>query len=72
MQNLASLASLAKWLIFRLRTNWFWVRVQLQSINFSMGPYCTLLFSRKENFKFVEVALPAVFCNGAIGCIMNV
>ena len=25
-----NLASLAKWLSVRLRTNWFWVRVQLQ------------------------------------------
>ena len=41
-------------------------------INFSNSPYCTLLFSRKENFKFFEVALPAVPCNGAVGCIMNV
>ena len=39
--------------------------------NFSISPYCTLLFSRKENFKFIEVALPAVLCNGTIGCIMN-
>ena len=26
-------ASLAKWLSVRLRTKWFWVRVQLQSLN---------------------------------------
>ena len=26
------LASLAKWLSVRLRTKWFWVRVQLQSL----------------------------------------
>ena len=41
-------------------------------INFSISPYCTLLFSRKENFNFFEVALSAVLCNGAVGCIMNV
>ena len=41
-------------------------------INFSISPHCTLLFSKKENFNFFEVALPAVLCNGAIGCIMNV
>ena len=41
-------------------------------VNFSISPYCTLLFSRKENFKFFEVALPAGLCNGAVGCIMNV
>ena len=41
-------------------------------INFSISPYCTLLFSRKENFKFWEVALSAVLCNGPVGYIMNV
>ena len=39
--------------------------------NFSVSPYCTLLFSTKENFKFLEVALSAVLCNDAVGCIMN-
>ena len=29
-------------------------------INFSIRTYCTLLLSRKENFKFFEVALSAV------------
>ena len=42
------------------------------SISFSISPYCTLLFSRKENSKFFEVALSAVLCNGAVDCIMNV
>ena len=47
--------------------------VENPRINFSISPYCTLLFSRKENFKFFEVALPAVLFNGAVGgCIMNV
>ena len=46
--------------------------VENARINFSISPYCTLLFSRKENFKFLEVALSAVLCNGAVGCIMNV
>ena len=32
LNNLAKLASLAKWLSVRLRTKWFWVRVQLQSL----------------------------------------
>ena len=36
-------------------------------IKFSVSPYCILLFSRKENFKFLEVALSAVLCNGAVG-----
>ena len=38
--------------------------VENARINFSISPYCTLLFSRKENFKFLEVALSAVLCNG--------
>ena len=41
-------------------------------INFSVSPYCTVLFSRKENFKFLEVALPDILCNGPVGCIINV
>ena len=40
--------------------------------NFSISPYCTLLFSRKENFDFFEVALSAVLCNGPVGCITYV
>ena len=31
-----------------------------------------LLFLRKKKFKFLEAALSAVLCNGAVGCIMNV
>ena len=46
--------------------------VENARIHLSISPYCTLLFSRKENFKFFEVALSAVLCNGAVGCIMNV
>ena len=47
--------------------------VENARINFSISPYCTMLFSRKEKFKFFEVALSAVLCNGAIiGCIMMV
>ena len=49
--------------------------VENARINFSINqfsPHCTLLFCRKENFKFLEVALSAVLCNGAVGCIMNV
>ena len=41
-------------------------------INFPVNPNSTLLFFRKENFIFFEVALSAVLCNGAVGCIMNV
>ena len=32
LNHLAKLVSLAKWLSVRLRTKWFWVRVQLQSL----------------------------------------
>ena len=45
--------------------------VENARINFSISPYCTLLFSRKENFKFFEVALSPVLCNGPVGCIMK-
>ena len=46
--------------------------VENARINFSISPYCTLLFSRKENFKFLEVPLSAVLCNSPFGCIMKV
>ena len=46
--------------------------VENARINFSVCPYRTLLFSRKENFKFLEVALSAVICNGSVGWIMKV
>ena len=46
--------------------------VENARIIFSVSPYSTLLFSRKENFKFFEVVLPAVLCNGQVGYIMNV
>ena len=32
VQERSYMASLAKWLSVRLRTKWFWVRVQLQSV----------------------------------------
>ena len=46
--------------------------VENARINFSISPYCNLLFSRKENFKFLEAALSAVPCNGVFGWIINV
>ena len=46
--------------------------VENAKIDFSVSPYCTLLFSRKKNFRFFEVALSAVPCNGLVGRIMNV
>ena len=45
--------------------------VENTRINCSISPYCTLLFSRKENFQFLEVALWAVLCNGPVDYIMN-
>ena len=37
--------------------------VEKKRINFSVSPYCTLLFSKKENVNFSDVALVAVHCN---------
>ena len=60
-------------LVSHLKNRYHYVKVvENARINFSISPYCTLLFSRKENFKFLEVALSAVLCNGAVDCIMNV
>ena len=61
-----------KW-VSHLKNRYYYAKVVENSkINFSISSYCTLLFSRKENFKFLEVALSAVLCNGAVGCIINV
>ena len=61
-----------KW-VSHLKNRYHYAKVvENAKINFSISPYCTLLFSRKENFKFFEVALSAVLCNGTVGCIMNV
>ena len=37
LNNLAKLASLAKWLNVCLRTKWFWVRAQLQSLKLQIS-----------------------------------
>ena len=61
-----------KW-VNHLKNRYHYAKVvENTRLNFSISPYCTLLFSRKENFKFFEVALSAVLCNGPVGCIMNV
>ena len=61
-----------KW-VSRLKNRYRYAKlVENARINFSTSPYCTLLFSRTEKFKFFEVALSAVLCNGLVGCIMNV
>ena len=41
------------------------------SITFSVSPYRTLWFSRKENLKFFEVALAVVLFKDMVGSIMN-
>ena len=61
-----------KW-VSHLKDRYHYAKVvENTRVNFSISPYCTLLFSRKENFKNLEVALSAVLCNGAVCCIMNV
>ena len=50
LNHLATLASLAKWLSVRLRTKWFWVRVQLQSLEYQ----CFFVF-------FLQLALFETF-----------
>ena len=37
LNHLAKLASLAKWLSFRLRAKWLWVRVPLQSLKLQIS-----------------------------------
>ena len=60
-----------KW-VSHLKNRYHYAKVvENARINFSISPYCTLLFSRKENFKFLEVALSAVLCNRPVGYIMN-
>ena len=62
-----------KW-VSHLKNRYHYAKVVENSrINFSISPYCTLLLSRKENFKFFEVAFLVVLCfNGAFGFIINV
>ena len=61
-----------KW-VSHLQNRYHYAKVvENARINFPISPYCTLLFSRKENIKFFEVALSAVLCNGAVGYIKNV
>ena len=55
----------------RYRKNIYAKVVENTRINFSVSPYRTLWFSRKENLKFFEVALAVVLCNDVVGSIMN-
>ena len=61
-----------KWVSHLKNCNHYAKVVENARINFSISRYYTLLFFKKENFKFLEVALSAVLCNGPVGCIMNV
>ena len=49
-------ASLAKWLSVRLRTKWFWVRVQLQSLNLILliKPFCYMTIKSRQKLKYLE------------------
>ena len=61
-----------KW-VSHLKNRYHYAKVvENAKMSFSISPCCTLLFSRKENFKFLEVALSVVLCNGSAGCIINV
>ena len=61
-----------KW-VSHLKNRYHYAKVvENARINSSISPYCKLLFSRKGNFKFLEVALSAVLCNGTGAIIMNV
>ena len=46
--------------------------VENERVDFSISPYCTLLFSRKENFNFFDLALTTVLRSGVVRYIMNV
>ena len=60
-----------KWVSHLKNRYHFAKAVENARINFSISRNCTLSFSRKENFNFLEVALSCVLCNGPVGCIMN-
>ena len=68
----ALLLKYRKW-VSHLKNRYHYAKViENARINFSISPYCTLSFSRTENFIFFEVVLSAVLWNGPVGCIMNV
>ena len=46
--------------------------VENTRIKFSVSPYRTLWFSRKENLNSFEEALAVVLCNDVVGSIMNI
>ena len=53
----------------RYRKNIYAKVVENAKINFSVGPYLTLWFSRKKNLKFFEVALEVVLCNDVLAAL---
>ena len=60
-----------KW-VKHLKNRYHYAKVaENAGINFSISPYFNLLFSKKENFKFLEVALSAVLRNGPVGYVVN-
>ena len=61
-----------KW-VSHLKSRYHYAKVvENARIYFSISPYCILLFSRKENFKFLKVALSDILCNSPVDCIMSV
>ena len=64
--QLNHLANLAKWLSVRLRTKWWWVRVPLQSLVFSLFSLLT-----KGSYKIREMKLQNVW-NGEIFFSTNI
>ena len=54
VNSLNHLASLAKWLSVRLRTKWFWVRVQLQSLIFESIKALKIKTSMLVNLDFAS------------------
>ena len=60
------ISSLAKWLSVRLRTKWFWVRVQLQSFH----DVCVLIFNRSLAWYIWNIRL--LFIYGNFGTILEV
>ena len=70
--NKVLLLKYRKWVI-HLKNRYHYAKVvENARVKFSTSPYCTLLFYKKENFNFFEVALSAVLHNDVVGCIMNV
>ena len=60
-------SSVLKW-VSHLKNRFHYAKVvENARINFSISPYCTMLFSRKENF--LEVTSSAVLYNSTVGSL---